>query len=227
MSNEPLDPRWPKLLSLAVHEFRTPITVAAGYLRMVLKERAGPITDQQRKLLEEAEKSCGRLSALVAELSDLSALEDGRAGFNPATVDLRGLIHEQVAALPEMPDREIAVAVEGHDGRIDIQGDAARLRTAFTSLIVALRREVINADRMIVRLDAPAAQRCVVAIGTPEQVAGFAQADPSTLAPFDEWRGGSGLSLAIARRVIGRHGGVLLTPPGGEKAGAVVTLPCA
>ena len=90
MSIEAAEARWPKLLSLAVHEFRTPITVVGGYLRMVLRERAGPITDQQRKLLEEAEKSCGRLSALVTEMSDLSALEGGTAAFNAATVDLEG-----------------------------------------------------------------------------------------------------------------------------------------
>ena len=82
-------PRWPKLLSLAVHEFRTPMTVVAGYIRMLLKERAGPLTEPQRRLLEEAEKSCGRLSALLAEMSDLSGLEGGTAPFNRAPLDVR------------------------------------------------------------------------------------------------------------------------------------------
>ena len=40
-------------MGLAVHELRTPITVAAGYIRMVTREKVGPISDQQRKLLEE------------------------------------------------------------------------------------------------------------------------------------------------------------------------------
>jgi signal transduction histidine kinase len=82
MSDRPQDPRWPKLLSLSVHEFRTPMTVVAGYIRMLLKDRAGPVTDQQRRLLEEAEKSCARLSALLAEMSDLGALESGTATVN-------------------------------------------------------------------------------------------------------------------------------------------------
>jgi signal transduction histidine kinase len=43
---------------------------------------------------------------------------------------------------------------------------------------------------------------------------------------FNEWRGGSGLSLAIARRVIAQHGGSLFSPPGDEsKAAALVLLP--
>ena len=33
MSDAPVDPRWPKILSLSVHEFRTPMTVVAGYIR--------------------------------------------------------------------------------------------------------------------------------------------------------------------------------------------------
>jgi K+-sensing histidine kinase KdpD len=71
MSQSPVDARWPKVLSLAVHEFRTPSSVVAGYIRMLLKERAGPIPETQRRLLEEAEKSCGRLSALLAEMSNV------------------------------------------------------------------------------------------------------------------------------------------------------------
>ena len=75
MSSAPPDPKWSRLLGLSVHEFRTPMTVVAGYIRMLLKDRAGPLSDQQRRLLEEAEKSCGRLTALLTEVSDLSNLE--------------------------------------------------------------------------------------------------------------------------------------------------------
>lgn len=221
------DPRWPKLLSLAVHEFRTPITVVGGYIRMVLKERAGPISDQQRKLLEEAEKSCGRLSALVAEMSDLSGLEGGTSAFNPAPLDLKQVLTEAAASLPELTDREVAVVIEG-SGEAPLSGDATRLRTAMTSLLTGLRREVVLSDRLIVRcLDggngSGASTR--LAIGEPEAIDAIAAADPATLEPFNEWRGGSGLSLAIARRVVERHGGRVYAPPGGANAGALVTLP--
>ena len=76
------DPKWPKLLSLTAHELRSPLTVVGGYIRMLLKDRAGPLTEPQRRLMEEAEKSCGRLSSLVAEVSELAHLESGKAAFN-------------------------------------------------------------------------------------------------------------------------------------------------
>ena len=221
------DARWPKLLSLAVHEFRTPITVVAGYIRMLLKERAGPLSEQQRKLLEEAEKSCGRLSALVAEMSNLSGLERNDVPMQTAPLELNELLQRAVTALPTMADREVTVELQGAaPGRIN--ADAVRLEGALVSVLTALRREVVTSDRLVVRVrdaEIDGVPFLHVAIGDEQQIDEITGADPADLATFDEWRGGSGLSLAIARRIIGQHGGALLSPPGDGRAGAVVALP--
>lgn len=225
MGAEPIDPRWPRLLGLAVHEFRTPITVVAGYIRMLLRDRAGAITDQQRKLLEEAEKSCGRLSALVSEMSDLSALEAGSAALNRGTVDLGALLTEVIDSLPELQDRPIAVELQ-KNGDLTLQADATRLRLAFTSLVLALRRELITSEKLMIRTSREADGRIRVVMSDPDSIEAVATTDPGALTVFNEWRGGSGLSLAIARRVLAQHGGVLAGPPNeDEKACAVVLLP--
>ena len=191
------DPRWPKVLSLAVHEFRTPMTVVAGYIRMLLKDRAGPLGDQQRRLLEEAEKSCGRLSALLTEVSDLSALESGTATFNRATLDLRSTVTDTVAALPASPDRPIAIDLALLDGPAPVLGDPVRLRAALTAIFVALRRELVTSTRLAVRevlrpLDGRDASWLFIA--DPEQserlMSSMGAADDAGLVTFDEWRGG-------------------------------------
>lgn len=221
------DARWPKLLSLAVHEFRTPITVVAGYIRMLLKERAGPLSEQQRKLLEEAEKSCGRLSALVVEMSTLSALERSDVPMKTALLELNDLLQRAIATLPALPDREVTVELhEPAPGRV--AADAVQLQGALGSVLTALRREVVTSDRLMVRVREAAVEGVpflYVAIGDPQLIDSITEAHPADLGPFDEWRGGSGLSLAIARRIIGQHGGALLSPPGDGRAGAVVMLP--
>src|SRR5262245_11296264 len=183
MSNGTVDPRWPRLLSLTVHEFRTPMTVVAGYLRMLLKDRAGPITAQQRRLLEEAEKSCSRLSALLAEVSDLANLEAGTGTFNKSAVDVRPLILEAIGALPPAPDHEVSVELAGDGNGASVVGDPTRLRTAFTSVLNALRREMVTSTRLLVQEEAREFEgrphawiaiaederlREVVAAGTPE-----------------------------------------------------------
>jgi signal transduction histidine kinase len=228
MPADSVDPRWPKLLSLTVHEFRTPITVVAGYLRMLLKERAGPVPDQQRHLLEEAEKSCGRLSALLAEVSDLSALEGGTAAFNPSRIDASAVLRDAVANLPELPDRRVSVEIHGAPSHAMVQSDPVRLKTALISVIVAVRRELVTHDRLLVReavrsLDGR--EMWWVAIADPDRVDALAQAEPSALTTFDEWRGGVGLSLAVARRVLHAHGGRIWSPVEEVKAGAVIAVP--
>lgn len=228
MPTEPVDPRWPRLLSLAVHEFRTPMTVVAGYLRMLLKERAGPISEQQRRLLEEAERSCGRLSALLSEVSDLSGLEAGTASFNRSRLDLRGVLRDSVAALPELPDRTVAVELATGSGECKITRDASRLTTAFTAVIAALRRELVTSDRLFVHEHSRRHEGLDVswiAVGDAERIATLSGADNESLTTFDEWRGGVGLSLAVARRIINAHNGTIWSPVQESKAGAVVVFP--
>jgi signal transduction histidine kinase len=226
MTSGPQDPRWPKLLSLSVHELRTPMTVVAGYIRMLLKDRAGPVTDQQRRLLEEAEKSCGRLSALLAEMSELSNLEGGTAPFNRSSVDLHTVLTDTIATLPEVPDREIEVVLSAPDGPVTVEGDPVRLKTAFTAVLNALRRELVTSTQLFVRERAHTngAAQAWVAIADADHIDALSVPQPPSLMVFDEWRGGCGLSLAIARRVINAHGGAIWSPEG-VKAGAVIMLP--
>ncbi len=222
------DGKLSELLSLSVHEFRSPVTVVAGYIRMLLKDRAGSLTDQQRKLLEDAEKSCARLSSLLAEMSDLSNLEADKAPFNRSQTDLRALLAEAIAALPPVPDRQIDVELATGAGTAIVNGDAVRLRGAFTSLVHAIRREVVTSTRLYVREregEYSGKRASWLAIGDAEQIAALEAATPETLTTFDEWRGGCGLSLPVARRIFAAHGGALWSPAEKTKSGAVVVLP--
>jgi signal transduction histidine kinase len=224
------DPRWPRLLSLAVHEFRTPVTVVAGYIRMLLKDRAGPLNDMQRRLLEEAEKSCGRLSTLIADMSTLSTLEAGTAPFNHGSLDVAALLADTIASLDPLPDREVNITLQAIADHAPATGDGSRLKTALGAVISALRRELVTSTELCVRLrqDGAAGRRMWrVAIADHEQIETVNGLDEAGLGTFDEWRGGCGLTLAIARRVIDAHGGRIWSPEENGKAGAVLVLPAA
>lgn len=215
-------------MSLAVHEFRTPMTVVAGYIRMLLKDRAGPLSEAQRKLLEEAEKSCGRLSALLTEMSELGALEKGTATFNRSRIDLRSVLRDSARALPVIPDRDVPVEVVTGHGDLPIHGDPVRLGAAFSAVFHGLRREIVHSPALIVR-ESPrrmdGREVCWIVIGEEAQLERLASATPDTLIVFDEWRGGCGLSLPIARRVLNAHGATIWSPPDGGKAAAVLAVP--
>jgi signal transduction histidine kinase len=194
---------------------------------MLLKDRAGALTDQQRRLLEEAEKSCGRLSGLVSEVSDLSNLEGGTLTFNRQRTDLRAAIRQAIQQVPPMTDREIAIDLKPGSGAATVHGDPTRLAQAISSIIVALRRELVSADRLIVTdrdgTSGDGVRGIEVRIGDPDTLAAF-DSDPDRPI-FDEWRGGVGLLLPVARRIIDAHGGRLWGAPGGRKTGARIVFP--
>src|SRR4051812_38164536 len=219
MSEAPTDPRWPKVLSLTVHEFRTPMTVVAGYIRMLLKDRAGALNDQQRRLLEEAEKSCARLSALLTEVSDLSNLEAGTAPLNKSQTDLYAVVRAAVAQLPPLPDREVAVTVDLEGETAPIDADPTRLGLALTSVIAALRRELIGSEPLQVRGRRGNAGHEFL-IGDTATIAALEGESTGEREVFDEWRGGVGLSLAVARRILNAHDAAIYGPPGALRAGA-------
>lgn len=220
MSVPPTDPRWPKVLSLSVHEFRTPVTVVAGYTRMLLKDRFGTLSDQQRKLLEEVEKSCGRLSALLVEVSELSNLEAGTAPLNTGPADLTAILRDAVEGLPPLPDREVAVTLDTDAGAMPLEGDPVRLTQALAAVIAALRRELVGDDPLIVRARSASGGGYEILIGDHATLDALANDDAAAPGVFDEWRGGVGLSLAVARRILNAHGAVIFAPPTGIKSGA-------
>jgi signal transduction histidine kinase len=238
MSDAPTDPRWPKILSLSVHEFRSPLTVVAGYIRMLLKDRAGPLSDQQRRLLEEAEKSCGRLTSLLQEVSDLSTVEAGNAPLKRQPADLHTALRAAVEQLPPLPDREVKIDLQLGSEPAPISADPTRLTNALKWILSALRRELVTSDRLVVR-EHPTMHEGTPAyelrIGDDETLAVLDAEGRDGRVIFDEWRGGSGLILPVARRILDAHDGRIWGPPDNppdaqgrvfpRKAGARLILP--
>jgi signal transduction histidine kinase len=227
------DPRWSKLLSLSAHEFSSPLSVVAGYINMLLKDRA--ISDPHRRLLEAAQKSCGDLSRVIAELRELSKLESDETKFNRRTVKLRSVLAEAIATLPDVPERTLKIVLIA-DSDHSVDGDALRLKTAFASILYALRRELVKGDELVVQVDArdgDVGRSLRITIGEPNQMGELLPLEPRVLGAFDEWRGGNGLRLPNARRIIEAHGGRVLdqvwepidVEPRRSQTTAIITLP--
>ena len=59
-------------LSTVSHELKTPMISVMGYIGMVLKEKAGPLTEQQRKFLEISYRNLVKLGKNIDNLLDLA-----------------------------------------------------------------------------------------------------------------------------------------------------------
>ena len=222
---------FPQAMSLAVHELRTPVTVVTGYLRMVLRDQAGPLNEKQRKMLEEADKSCVRIGALVSEMSELGKLESQELTLARANFDLAALIAELASSMHEGHDRDIRLDVRGTTQPVMVTGDRARVAAALGALMHASLRERGDPGVIVVEcstLTHTSPSWAVVAIGDESIVHTLVDAARATPPPFDEWRGGLGLALPVGRRVIEAHGGALWSAPGdAPRAGSALRLPLA
>ena len=146
--------------------------------------------------MDEAEKSCARLVALIAALSEVGKIDDGQITMAPRRTDLFPLVAEVAKSVHESDEREVLLEVRGQTIGAVMAGDEDRLRAAFGAVFHAILREkagpcTVIADRRLVKEGARSSAVIVVAEEASVQTA--YDAPPR---PFDEKRGGVGLSLA-------------------------------
>ena len=210
------------LLSLAVHELRTPAGVVHGYLHMLQQIGATTLDERQRGMVDEAKRSCGRLIAIVGEIGELARMEAGTATFASHPLDLFELVESAASRTEEGADRGVRFAAAGDGAGARMTGDPARLQDAFAAVFRALLRErahpcSIVADRRIVSRGGHRSAVVVVAAADDVETAAAANREP-----FDDRRSGLGFSLVIAARVLAAHGGRLSSPAGPLDRGAAV-----
>jgi signal transduction histidine kinase len=217
----------PRAMSLAVHELRTPVTVVAGYLRMLLREQGGPLTEKQKKMLEEADRSCGRLGSLVAEMSDFGKLEAGDVTLARQEFDLSVLVVELASGLHDGEDRGVHLEARAPTP-VMVTGDRVRLAAAVKALMQSALRERVEPGVVVARcsIRTGAPRWGVIVIGDEAALDELERGAVASPSEFDEWRGGLGLALPVARRVIEAHGGTLWSGSGTHaRATSALRLP--
>jgi signal transduction histidine kinase len=222
-----------RLMSLAVHELRTPTSVVCGYLRMLQKDTSAELSERQRRMIDEAEKSCARLALLIGELSDLSKLDAGTAAVKTEQFDIFQLVSEVAQEIHEGQDREVQLEMRGPTSGGGITGDRARLKSALAVIVRAVVREQPAATTVVVESRRAVREGRSVACVTIAPEPDLERALESHPVSFDDGRGGLGLGLPIARRVFDRHGGRVWSAvpdqgvelPVGSRGAIVASLP--
>ena len=92
-----LDEMKTEFVSLASHELLTPVSAIEGYLSMLLDEKMARVDDPKAlRYLDNVYKSAKRLARLIADMLNISRIEEGRLLVEKMDVNLTELIHQVI-----------------------------------------------------------------------------------------------------------------------------------
>ena len=189
----------------AAHELRTPLaTLGALSETLALRMNEMSATDVS-DALGALKRQGERANALVANLLDLSQLEGGHADVGLVPVDLRNTVNRALEGAPAPKGRTVSIDL---DETFVLLADPVQLERVFTNLLT-------NAYRYggtQVRVSAQRSDDDVVVSfsddgdGVPDDLV------DTVFEPFVRGKtagmvGGSGVGLALCRRIVGAFGG--------------------
>ncbi|HKQ09007.1 MAG TPA: ATP-binding protein [Blastocatellia bacterium] len=193
------------------HELRTPLTAILAYSETLLD---GAIDDRDHnvRFLERLHKHAARMSELISDISDLSAIESGKVTLEPRPVRLRGVLGDVLSlAEARRGAAGIAVNIEVPDDLL-VMADRARLEQILYNLIdnaikfnrpegrVTINTEQQNGRAMIHIEDTGVG---IAAQDLPRIFERLYRADKSRSRRTE----GTGLGLAIVKHLVQAHGG--------------------
>ena len=194
------------------HELRTPLNSVIGFSALLLKNKAGTLTEQQLNYLSRVQDNGSHLLGLINDVLDLAKVESGAMELTLSTVSLTEIVTETVAILePALHGRPVHLTAEVPANVARIETDRTRLKQVLINL-AANAVKFTKEGNVTVRVVTDPATHVPVRIDVIDSGIGipldrqdaifesFQQADNTTTREF----GGTGLGLAISR-ALARH----------------------
>lgn len=222
-----LNQRKEKFIALANHEIRTPTTVAAGLVSL-LAGKAAALPEDQRRLLESADRALRRLKEVVEDLGDLGLNQAGGLELHP-TIQTVGDLARGVGDLCQMYGglRQLSVtwACRAPED-LALHGDVRKLLRAVGALVQNAVKFTPDGGRVAVDMRTEGRDLVVAVadsgVGVPEAEREkifdlfYESADVRhhRTSGHEFGGGGLGIGLPLARSIARAHGGSLTYEPG-------------
>ncbi len=206
-----------QFLSNISHELRTPLNSIIGFTDLLLTEDLGSLSEQQRDFLETVARNGRHLLELINELLDLQRIAAGRMELRPEPIALAGLLDETAGSVhAQAQKRGHALVVEPPPPELRVLADRGRIRQVLLNLLSNAIKFTPDGGRITVAaaaVNGAATARVAVTdsgigIGPDDQAKlfqEFVQLDASASRKYE----GTGLGLALSRRLIELHGGTI------------------
>jgi len=213
------------------HELRTPLNAIGGFSQVLRKQLFGEINEKQAEYLDDILGSARHLLSLIDDVLDLSKVEAGQIELQIAPFSLPGALERGVVVVRERAIKGgVRVSLSSEPGVDTVIGDERRvIQVIFNLLSNAVKFTPAGGtvDVAAAHLDGE------VRVSVSDTGPGIAPEDQDRIfeefqqaAAGKEQREGTGLGLALSKRLVELHGGrIWVDSERGKGSTFVFTLP--
>lgn len=197
------------------HELRTPMTHIKGYLELMITSVLGPLTDDQQNALKVMQKASDRLERLIEDLLLFSDADGTEVALNLQPIDMHRLGQTLVnRARIKAEEKHLQLDLVSDTDLPKVQIDEEKISWAIGQLLDNAIKFTPSEGKVELNCTADSDSVKIIVkdtgIGIPadrfdEIFEPFHQLDGSSTRRY----GGTGLGLALVRKIIEAHGSVI------------------
>jgi signal transduction histidine kinase len=213
------------------HELRTPLNAIIGFSQVLREGMVGEVNEKQKEYLEDILSSGNHLLSLINDVLDLSKVEAGQVELDVAPFSLPDALESGVVMVRERATKDgVQVTIAESSGVNVVDGDERRVRQVIFNLLSNAVKFTPAGGSVDVRT---AQVNGEVRVSVADTGPGIAREDLDRI--FEEFqqteagleqREGTGLGLALSKRLVELHGGqIWVESEIGEGSTFVFTLP--
>ena len=196
-------------LQSLTHDLRSPMTAVRGFLQVLGEEMAGPLNNDQKKMIHIMENASTKLLHIVSNLLDSAKMSAGKLKLNIAECNLRQVVPNTVEIFhPEAAKKKITLTLDMPEQMSTIKLDPQLLERVIINLIGNAIKFTPDGGFITVKFtelsDKIQGQVIDTGNGMPPEFLNrifkkFEQASGT--------RGGTGLGLSICKFIVDAHYG--------------------
>ena len=202
------------LMKMIVHDLKTPLTSVLAALEMVMDGDYGPVGDEQRRALGDAEAKAEDLLALIEDLLEVARIEETTLSLDLVMIAPAAFLHEVVHEWALRFEQESAEAsVEVADDAPVFRADRSMLKRVFGNLIQNALTHSANRVRLSLSARRESDDRILFTVadngpGIPREYHEviFHKFERVKMPQMPRTRS-SGLGLAFCKLAVEAHGG--------------------
>lgn len=214
-------------ISMAAHEFRTPLTTISGYIQLLQSKLSGANTSEAR-WTEELSWETSRLIILVNEFLQLHNIKSGQFRYHLKECSLKEIAERAIKITRFTHTHHKVILEDNLAGQRDtVIGDHDKLLQVVTNLIDNAAKFSPQGTNIIISLQLHSPY---LILTVTDQGRGISKKDlPGIFESFYQGsakQGGMGLGLFIAKNIIRKHRGFIkIRTKKGAGASVDVILP--